>query len=711
MKIKLFYKICIKNVKFIELINKIIYTKSIIKGWKMEEKNILNEIKKDIVKEKTISLLAKKYDITEFEVLGFIKKLKDDGINISYSEKNKEAYVVINDHPDYTKENEYFIKENVDEITKIAFISDTRFGCKNEQIGILNDMYKNFAINGIKYVFILGNLLEGPYKGEENLEYGKSLITGDAYGQADHLIEYYPKVEGIKTYFITGKNDHKFAKELNIGEYISKEREDLIYLGPRACTVHFNDVSFKLEQLKAGNAYTVAYPAQTYSRSMSSYEDYDAIFLSGTRSMQHFPSIRDTQIFAIPSVVERTAKMKASREQNTIGALLISLSYTKNGKLKRMIPEMMPYYKPSKESFLTTKKLNITKNELGKYENIDNLNKNKHAYFDSVDKIYRLLKKEQSFAELKNKLEISDNELYGIIDILNEYGRPIEVVNEDGILVIKKTIQKRKEVSFKLPKEELHKKEILVVSDTHYGSIWCQPSMVNTACYEAYNRGITDFYHIGDISDGDYSRVRPNHIREVFLYGATGQINYVIENLPKYPGCTWHAIQGSHDQTHEFNYGVVLADEVAKKRKDFEYLGQDRAFTYFDNCKVELFHPGGGTSRILSTKPQNGIDQLPSGTKPNLSIRGHYHKIYYMLYRNIHMLLAPCNVDQSSFMMKNELPNLMGDYFLTIYYNDNGDIEYLDVEPMIFSQKDVRKYDFENPKKCIKSKILTKKEF
>lgn len=195
----------------------------------------------------------------------------------------------------------------------------------------------------------------------------------------------------------------------------------------------------------------------------------------------------------------------------------------------------------------------------------------------------------------------------------------------------------------------------------------------------------------------------------MFLYGATGQIDYVIENLPKYPGVKWHAIQGSHDQTHQFNYGVVLADEVAKKRPDFEYLGQDRAFVYFGNCKVELFHPGGGTSRILSTKPQNGIDQMASGTKPKLSIRGHYHKIYYMLYRNIHMLLAPCNVDQSSFMMKNELPNLMGDYFLTIYYDDNGDIEYLDVEPMIFEQSDVRKNDFENPRKCIKNKILTKK--
>lgn len=675
----------------------------------MEENiDLISSIKGEIVKERSLSYLSEKYKVSEFEILGIVKKLKDEGVNISYSEKNKEAYIVINDHPDFSKENNYFFNEDVDDITKVAFIADTRFGSKHEQIAILNDMYKNFAGKGVKYVFLLGNLLEGPYKNNNNLEYGKSLITNDAYGQADHFIEYYPYVEGIKTLFITGENEHKFSKDLNVGEYISKERDDLIYLGPRSCNVHFNEVKFRLEQLKNGNAYTIAYPPQTYMRSMSSYEDYDAIFLSGTRTIQHFPAIRDTQIFSIPSVVERTPQMVARKQSNSIGAFIVDLSYTKTGKLKRLLPEVMPYYRPGKDNYLTTKKLILSKNENGEYENINDVIKNKHAYFDTIEKIYRSIKKEQSFNSLMEKLNVNCDELYGIISILNEYGRCVEVVDINGELVVKKIFQKRRDISYKPPREELYKKEILVVSDTHYGSIWCQPSMVNTSCYEAYNRGITDFYHIGDISDGDYAKIRPNHVHEVFLYGATGQIDYVVENLPKYPGVKWHAIQGSHDQTHQFNYGVVLAEEVAKKRKDFEYLGQDRAFVYFDNCKVELFHPGGGTSRILSTKPQNGIDQMPSGNKPNLSIRGHYHKIYYMLYRNIHMLLAPCNVDQSSFMMKNEIPNLMGNYFLTIYYDDNGDIQYLDVEPMIFEEKDVRKYDFENPKKVIKNKILTK---
>ena len=85
-----------------------------------------------------------------------------------------------------------------------------------------------------------------------------------------------------------------------------------------------------------------------------------------------------------------------------------------------------------------------------------------------------------------------------------------------------------------------------------------------------------------------------------------------------------------------------IGKELEKRRDDIEFLGQDRGFYYFDNCKMELFHPGGGTSRILSTKPQNGIDQIPSHTKPKISLRGHYHKSYYMFYRNVHTFLCPC---------------------------------------------------------------------
>lgn len=677
----------------------------------LDEEEILNILKSRLIKGDNVSALCKDLNISSYLLFGYIKKLKDIGINITFSDHGDDMKLVINNHPDYTKDNVFRIEEDINTKTKIGVISDLRFGSKSEQIAMLNDMYRKFAENGVTYVIVSGNLLEGKYNTSDEEKYGKSLLFNDAYGQADHLIEFFPKVEGIKTLFITGDTDHSWGKVLNVGEYISSQREDMTYLGPKSCTINFNDVSIKVESLKkSGEAYTIAYPPQKYSRSMSSYEDYDLILLGGTLTAQEFPQIRDTRIFTIPSVVQRTPKMKNLSQQNVMGSYEFELDYTKTGKLKRVSSVLSPYYVPSKENYLTVRPLILEKEnddyQLSKQKMIQ---KNESAIFSRFDKIYKLIKKEESFNSLKNRLDINDTELFGIIDMLQQYGRDIDIVEINNELIVRKFFQKRRHSEVKPPKEELTKKVFGVVSDTHYGSIWCQPSMVNTFCYEAYNRGINDIFHIGDITDGDYGRIRPNHPGEVFLWGASGQLDYVVKNLPKYPGMKWKVITGSHDQSHSFNYGpFVFGDELEKRRSDVTYLGQDRAYFYYDKCKIELFHPGGGTSRILSTKPQNGIDQMPSNTKPNLSLRGHYHKVYYMLYRNIHLLLCPCNVDQSSFMMKNEIPNLMGDYFVSIWYDENGDIQYIETEPMIFTQEDVRQRDYENPRKYIKSKILTK---
>ncbi len=673
------------------------------------EKEILDYLKDVLTKGSTVENLCKELEISDFALYGYISKLKDQEIIVKVYEKSDKIEIKINNNPDLSKQYTYKIEENLDTNTKIGVISDLRFGSKYEQISKLNDMYRKFAENGVKYVIVTGNLLEGKYTARKEEMFGNSLLFNTGIAQADHLIEYFPKVEGIQTLFITGETDHTW-KDFNVGKYIEGKRSDMTYLGPKSCNVKFNNVSVQVENLKkTGEAYTIAYPPQKYSRSLACYEDYDIILLGGTLTIQDFPRLRDSRILAIPSCVARTPLMKSKDQQNTMGSYELELQYNKLGKLKNLNSNVSFYYLPSDENYLTIKPLNIKHGEQNELIEVSNNKLGGSELFLRLDKIYKVIKKEERFNDLKNRLNVSDTELFGIIDMLQQYGREIEIIDINNELVVRKTFQKRKNYEVKPRKEELTKKEFLVISDTHYGSIWCQPSMVNTAVYEAYNRGITDVFHVGDITDGDYSRIRPNHVHEVFLYGATGQMEYVVKNLPKYKGIKYHAVAGSHDQTHLFNYGMVLGEEVAKRRPDFEYLGQDKAYYYFDNCKMEIFHPGGGTSRILSSKPQNGIDQIPSNTKPKISLRGHYHKIYVGSIRNIITLLCGCNVDQSSFMMKNEIPNLMCNYFVSIWYDKNGDIQYFEVNPMVFDEKDVRKNDWENPKKYIKNKILTTK--
>ena len=664
-------------------------------------------LENDLNKEKKLKSLCERFNVSEFEILGLVYKLKENGINIDCYNKDGDYYLIRNEHPDLSQVNTYYLKSDVNETKKIAVISEIRAGSKCEQFRVLNDMFLKFQREGIKDVFILGNLLEGQYKGDTFKEFGKSLITNDAFSQANHFIENFPHIDGITTYFITGKLDHSFSQKLNVGEYIASRRDDMIYLGPKSCNVFFNNVSVRMEQLKNGKAYTVAYPPQKYVRSMSRYENYDILFLSGEMNFQHFPEQKGMQIFSIPAVVSRTPRMINDNQSSTIGAYTFEIEFTKNGKLKRIVPTVSTY-EPVTTRYFDFKKLNLVKNKDG--ELVPKEETKKDSDYSNLRRLYNLMHKEEEFTSLCNRLEVNENELYGIINVLRRMGMDISITEIEGKQIVQKHSERKKmDSEVKPAMEELHKKTFGVISDTHYCSIYSQPSMVNTFIYECYNRGIDLIYHVGDITDGDYSKIRPIHNSEVFVWGASGQLNYTAEMLPKYKGIKYRAITGSHDQTHFFNYGLDLGEELENLREDFTFLGQDRAIDKIGNCTIELFHPGGGTSRILSTKPQNSQDQLPYSKRVDLSLWGHYHKNYYMNYDGVHTLLLPCNVDQSSYMMKNQLPNLMGDYFITIYYDDSGKIHYIIPEAMIFDQNDVRKNDWKSPRKYIKNKIITMK--
>ena len=48
--------------------------------------------------------------------------------------------------------------------------------------------------------------------------------------------------------------------------------------------------------------------------------------------------------------------------------------------------------------------------------------------------MYKYIRKEQTFKSLKNRLSMSDEELFGMINMMNHYGRNIEILEVDGEL-------------------------------------------------------------------------------------------------------------------------------------------------------------------------------------------------------------------------------------------------------------------------------------
>ena len=306
-----------------------------------------------------------------------------------------------------------------------------------------------------------------------------------------------------------------------------------------------------------------------------------------------------------------------------------------------------------------------------------------------VNKIYRYMRSGMPIEEFSDKFNYSINEIEGIVELCNLYEKPISICEENGILVLKKNRNKMPITSkLSMYDEKLNHNRICVVSDTHFGSIRQQLHLVNDIYKEAYYRGIDTVLHVGDIVDGFYTN-RPESPRQQFLHGFDEQASYVVDMYPKIDGITTYYILGSHDETHYKNGQATLNTWIEKCREDMKYLGQDVGEILIDKVKIVLDHPGGGSAQSVSYKPQRRIEVLSSHTKPKILLIGHYHKSYVFSYRNVHCILVPALCDKTQFQQKQGLLNAVGAYFLDIYSDQKGNIQYIEPEEILYSKRDM----------------------
>lgn len=314
-----------------------------------------------------------------------------------------------------------------------------------------------------------------------------------------------------------------------------------------------------------------------------------------------------------------------------------------------------------------------------------------------VENLYKVIKHGDTLEDVCSRLNLSLMECYGAVELLKLAGKNISIEEKEGVLKINKRPSYKKHTSVKPELNDLTTTSICVLSDTHLGTKESQPHLINKVYQEAYDRGIETVLHCGDLLDGDYTAIRKEQIYQLFLRGFDEQVGYVIDNYPCVDGIKTYFIQGSHDETHLKNGGATPGYWISKTRPDLIYLGQDNATITLNNVKIEMDHPGGGCSKSLSYKPQQTIEGMISGNKPKILLQGHYHKYYYMFYRNVHSFLIPCLCAQSQFMRKNKMANIMGAVFLDIHSDSKGNIHMLKTDEMLFDESDVIEDDY---KKC-----------
>jgi len=222
-----------------------------------------------------------------------------------------------------------------------------------------------------------------------------------------------------------------------------------------------------------------------------------------------------------------------------------------------------------------------------------------------------------------------------------------------------------------------------LMGDTQINSKYTQLTHLHDFYDICEDAGIKDVYNVGDIDEGE--RMREGHAYECYRQGADDHVDEIVRVYPKRDGVTTHFITGNHDASMMKHCGYDIGRSIAEKRPDMHYLGRDCAVIELTpNCTLELRHPWDGTAYALSYKIQKMIEAMSGGEKPNILAVGHYHKIEYLPYRNVHAFQTGCFQAQTPFMRGKSIAAMMGGWIVEVDVASDGSIRRLRQELVPF---------------------------
>lgn len=321
--------------------------------------NIINKFLSYIEREKSLTSVCLEMDMNAYEVLGLVNYIKSKGINIAMKKSNNDIYMLNMGDKEFVEKNVYSFQTNEFNEFKFIVIADTRLGSKSQQLSILNDIYQKGHDMGYDNIILCGNISAGLYP-LTNV-YAETNFANDTYSQIDYIVSHYPKVDGMKTYFITGKLDdnHLSKNKINIGKRIADLRDDMIYLGENSCDLIIDDTIMRLFSNKLGKTYTVSYRTQQQAVAFRSEDKPDIMLYGGLLQSEQF-TYRGIKILSIPSVCATTKEMQEKRYSNTIGAWYVKIKTNDRGQLENFNAMSSLYFRTNKDDYLNAKILKET---------------------------------------------------------------------------------------------------------------------------------------------------------------------------------------------------------------------------------------------------------------------------------------------------------------------------------------------------------------
>ena len=204
----------------------------------------------------SVDSISEKLGVQPYEIYGVVELLKQQGYLVDIVD----GIVYKLNKP--KKIEEVYTLPNDSEHLKLLLISDTHLCSKFDRIDILKYLYDEADKKGVKHILHSGDFTDGRSNRPEHVY---ELKEHSYEGQVDYCVEKYPRFEG-QTYVISGNHDDWWYKSAGseIVRSISKQRDDIIYLGPDVADMKIGKLKIRLFHGKGGGAYARSYKAQKY---------------------------------------------------------------------------------------------------------------------------------------------------------------------------------------------------------------------------------------------------------------------------------------------------------------------------------------------------------------------------------------------------------------------------------------------------------------
>ena len=226
--------------------------------------------------------------------------------------------------------------------------------------------------------------------------------------------------------------------------------------------------------------------------------------------------------------------------------------------------------------------------------------------------------------------------------------------------------------------------KIMLISDTRFGSIYQQTTILNNLYSKASRLGVKHVFLTGDVVEGIYTGAKSIFNTTLHKFGYEDQAQLVADCFPRVDGITTYFLTGEHDLSFlKTKEKVDIGKIIESKREDMIYLGQSRRKVQIieegKNGQISLFlqHAKGSVPYTVSYKPQQMINSLRNEDKTDILVTSHFGAADSFLRRGVRSIQVPTVVKTTPEMRSASTPvyNTIGGWIVDLEKDSRGNLK------------------------------------